>query len=51
VFTNPENFEFRKFYFFDVINAAAVENGTEKPVLVERGPYTYQLIFKLITFE
>ena len=37
---------YRKFYFFDIQNPAAVQEGTEKPRLAERGPYTYSVIME-----
>ena len=33
---------FSKFYFFDVLNPGLVLNKEEKPILKERGPYTFR---------
>ena len=38
----------RKFYLFDVLNPDAIENGTEKPHVVPRGPYTYRFLSMLM---
>ena len=33
---------FTKFYFFDMINPRDLFHSQEKPVLQERGPYTFR---------
>ena len=37
---------YRKYYLFNVTNPDAVEKGTEKPRLVECGPYVYQEVWE-----
>ncbi len=32
---------YMKIYFFEIQNPSEVEDGYEKPVLKERGPYSY----------
>ena len=43
----------RKYYFFDVKNSRDIENGKNKPKLVQRGPYTYSEVIEKnnITFK
>ena len=37
----------RKYYFFDVQNPNEFRFGKQKPILVERGPYTYSQVKKI----
>ena len=43
---NPEVTVYRKYYLFDVVNAAAVARGDEQPHLVERGPFVYKEVLE-----
>ena len=38
---------FSKFYFFDVLNPGLVVGRNEKPILEERGPYTFRQVRRL----
>ena len=33
-----------KFYFFDILNPSKVMETQEKPILEERGPYTFRSV-------
>jgi hypothetical protein len=37
---------FRKYYFFDIKNPREIENGKNKPKLIQRGPYTYSEVIE-----
>ena len=39
----------RKYYFFDVQNPNEFRFGKQKPILVERGPYTYSQVNNIQT--
>lgn len=43
---NPPATILRKYYFFDIQNPNEFLLGKEKPILVERGPFTYRVIVK-----
>ena len=43
---NPEVTVYRKYYLFDVVNAAAAARGDERPRLVERGPFVYREVLE-----
>ena len=36
-----------KFYFFDILNPREIVERHEKPILEERGPYTFRSVFNL----
>ena len=36
---------YTKFYFFDMLNAEDFVMNQAKPVVKERGPYTFRLVF------
>lgn len=42
IWKDPPALILRKFYLLDIMNPDAVQNGTEKPHLVQRGPYAYK---------
>ena len=43
---NPPAKIYRKYYLFDIRNPLEVEQGIDKPFLVERGPYVYSEVWE-----
>ena len=43
---NPPAKILKKYYFFDVQNPDQVKAGKQKPILKEKGPYTYRQVNK-----